>query len=57
MERIQVEELINFKMLPFDIFNERGDKLIEAGEILTSGKLLQLNQFDVLYKSAPKNIN
>ena len=35
MERIQVEELINFKMLPFDIFNERGDKLIEAGEILT----------------------
>lgn len=54
MERIPVEELIKFKMLPFDVYNENGEKLIDAGEILTSGKLLQISQYDVLYKSAPK---
>lgn len=55
MERILVEDLIKFKMLPFDVFNENGEKLVDAGEILTSGKLLQLNQYEVLFKSAPKN--
>lgn len=54
MEKILVEELIKFKMLPFDVFNENGEKLIDAGEILTSGKLLQISQYEVLYKS-PKN--
>ena len=54
MERIFVEDLINYKMLPFDVYSDDGRKLVEAGEILTSGKLLQLNQYDVLYKSAPK---
>ena len=55
MERIPVEELIKFKMLPFDVYNENGEKLVDAGEILTSGKLLQLSQYDVLYKSVPKH--
>ena len=55
MEKILVEELVKFKMLPFDLFNEAGEKLVDAGEILTSGKLLQISQYDVLYKAAPKN--
>ena len=55
MEKITVEELIKFKMLPFDVFNESGEKLINAGEILTSGKLLQINQYKILYKSLPKS--
>ena len=50
MEKILVEELIKFKMLPFDVFNENGEKLIDAGEILTSGKLLQISQYEILYK-------
>lgn len=54
MEKIAVEELVKFKMLPFDLFNEDGEKLVDAGEILTSGKLLQISQYEVLYKSAPK---
>lgn len=57
MEKILVEELIKFKMLPFDVFNENGEKLVDAGEILTSGKLLQISQYDILYKSAPRNFN
>lgn len=55
MERILVEELVKFKMLPFDLYNEDGEKLVDAGEILTSGKLLQISQYEVLYKSTPKN--
>ena len=57
MERIPVEELIKFKMLPFDVYNENGEKLVDAGEILTSGKLLQLSQYDILYRSEPKNFD
>lgn len=54
MEKIAVEDLVKFKMLPFDLYNESGDKLVNAGEILTSGKLLQISQYDVLFKSEPK---
>lgn len=55
MEKILVEELIKFKMLPFDVYNESGQKLIDAGEILTSGKLLQVTQYEILYKQDPEN--
>lgn len=54
MEKILVEDLIQYKMLPFDLYNDRGIKLISAGEILTSGKLLRVSQYDVLYKEVPK---
>lgn|SRR5574344_63428 len=57
MEKIPVEELVKFKMLPFDLYNEDGEKLVDAGEILTSGKLLQISQYDVLYKAVPKKIS
>lgn len=54
MEKIAVEDLVKFKMLPFDLYNDSGEKLVNAGEILTSGKLLQISQYDVLFKSEPK---
>lgn len=57
MEKIPVEELVKFKLLPFDLYNEQGEKLVDAGEILTSGKLLQISQYEVLYRSTPKNID
>ncbi len=55
MEKIEVEELVKFKMLPFDLYNDNGDKLVNAGEILTSGKLLQISQYENLYKDTPKS--
>ena len=57
MEKIPVEELVKFKLLPFDLYNEQGEKLVDAGEILTSGKLLQISQYEVLYRSTPKNLD
>ncbi len=53
MEKILVEDLIQYKMLPFDLYNDKGIKLISAGEILTSGKLLRVSQYETLYKKFP----
>ena len=55
MEKIDIEELVKFKMLPFDLYNDSGVKLVNAGEILTSGKLLQISQYENLYKEMPKH--
>ena len=49
MEKITVEELIKFKMLPFDVFNESGEKLINAGEIL-GARLLSIHNIRFLTK-------
>lgn len=49
MERVSTEEIINYKILPFNIYSEFGEKLFSAGEVLTPGKLLQIRNLDVLY--------
>ena len=51
MQLITVEELINYKILPFNIYT-KGDKLLfPAGEVLTPGKFLQLRHIDVIYRN------
>lgn len=50
MKEVTPEELINHKILPYNIFSEFGEKLFAAGEVLTPGKLLQLKHMDVLYR-------
>lgn len=50
MQPITVEELINYKILPFSIYT-KGDKvLFPAGEVLTPGKFLQLRHIEVIYR-------
>lgn len=50
MKLISTEEIINYKILPFNIYSEFGEKLFSAGEVLTPGKLLQLRHMTVLYR-------
>lgn len=50
MKVISTEELINNKILPFNIYSEAGEKLFAAGEVLTPGKLLQLRHINTLYR-------
>jgi len=50
MKVVSTEELINYKILPFNVFSEFGEKLFAAGEVLTPGKLLQLRQLNVLFR-------
>lgn len=50
MKIVSTEELINHKILPYNIYSEFGEKLFAAGEVLTPGKLLQLRHMDILYR-------
>lgn len=50
MKIVSTEELINYKILPYNIYSEFGEKLFAAGEVLTPGKLLQLRHMSVLYR-------
>ena len=50
MKQVSTEELINHKILPYNIYSEIGEKIFSAGELLTPGKLLQLRHIDILYR-------
>lgn len=50
MKIVSTEELINYKILPYNIYSEFGEKLFAAGEVLTPGKLLQLRHMNILYR-------
>lgn len=50
MKVITTEELINYKILPFNIYSEFGEKIFSAGDILTPGKLLQLKQLNLIFR-------
>lgn len=57
MKIVSTEELINHKILPYNIYSELGEKLFAAGEVLTPGKLLQLRHIDVLYRDEEVEIS
>lgn len=50
MKEVSTEELINHKILPYNIYSEFGEKLFSAGELLTPGKLLQLRHMNILFR-------
>ena len=49
MKQIRTEDLIEHQALPYNIYNENGEKIFEAGKILTPGKLMQLRYFSAIY--------
>lgn len=57
MKIVTTEELINHKILPYNIYSEFGEKLFAAGEVLTPGKLLQLRHMDTLYRDDENKTN
>lgn len=58
MKKISVDELVDYKILPFDIYNETGDIILNAGDNLTPGKLLQLRYISTLFcEDDAKDIN
>lgn len=50
MKTVSTEELINHKILPYNIYSEFGEKIFAAGEMLTPGKLLQLRHMSLIYR-------
>ena len=57
MKKVTTEELINYKILPFNIYSEFGEKLPSAGEVLTPGKLLQLRHVENLFRDDDETKN
>ncbi len=45
MRIVENSELSNYKVLPFDLFSENKTKIMEAGEVLTPGKLIMLKNY------------
>lgn len=42
MRIVTNKELSSYKVLPFDLYTENNGKILEAGEVLTPGKLIML---------------
>ena len=49
MRVVESSELSNYKVLPFDLFTENKTKILEAGEVLTPGKLIMLKNYIRIY--------
>ncbi len=54
---VSSEEIISQKILPYDLYDEKGTKILDAGEILTPGKILLVRNHEVLYRKEEKNDN
>lgn len=50
MKTVSTEELIEHKILPYNLYSESGEKILTAGEVITPGKLLQLKEMKVIYR-------
>jgi len=45
-------ELSKYKILPFNLYNEAGEMVLKAGDVLTVGKLLQLKVYDKIFRDS-----
>lgn len=57
MRTVTTEELINYKILPYNIYTEFGEKLFSAGEVLTPGKLLQLKHLTTIFRDDEEQLD
>ena len=57
MRTVTTEELINYKILPYNIYSEFGEKLFSAGEVLTPGKLLQLKHLTTIFRDDEEQLD
>lgn len=48
MKELYLRELIKYKKLPFNIYNEKGQVLMYTGDLLTPGKLMELKNAMIL---------
>ena len=49
MRIVTNKELSTYKVLPFDLYTENKGKILEAGEVLTPGKLIMLKNYIKIY--------
>ena len=49
MRIVTSKELSTFKILPFDLYNESNVKILDAGEVLTPGKIIMLKNYSKIF--------
>ncbi len=49
MRIVTNKELSSYKVLPFDLYTENKGKILQAGEVLTPGKLIMLKNYIKIY--------
>ena len=55
MKKTSRTELNKYKILPFNLYNEAGEIILKAGDVLTVGKLLQLKAYENIYRDSTSN--
>ncbi len=55
MKKTSRTELNKYKILPFNLYNEAGEVILKAGDVLTVGKLLQLKAYENIYRDTASN--
>jgi len=56
MKRISINDIAEYKILPFNIYDENGDIIVTAGDNLTPGKLLQLRYIANLFCDGEEDV-
>ena len=49
MRVVTTKELSSYKILPFDLYNDSHYKILDAGDVLTPGKLIMLKNYPKIY--------
>ena len=55
MREVTNKELSSFKILPFDLYSDTNSKILDAGEVLTPGKLIMLKNYPKIYTEEFEN--
>ena len=52
MEKVSINDLVDQKILKYDLYDVTGTKLYSVGEILTPGKIIAIKEYDNLYRKS-----
>ena len=58
VEKVSINDIVDQKILKYDLYDVTGAKLYSVGEILTPGKIIAIKEYDNLYrKSAVEKVD
>ncbi len=52
VEKVSINDLVDQKILKYDLYDVTGTKLYSVGEILTPGKIIAIKEYDNLYRKS-----
>ncbi len=50
VEKVSINDLVDQKILKYDLYDVTGSKIYSVGEILTPGKIIAMKEYDSLYR-------